>query len=229
MKFINLKIILLTANLLVVNSAIAASCALSTMKGFHISGDNLCLGKINYPEIMAAKSKLDINSFALIDDRMVLFTSESLIGTALMLGTPDGIIKIAGEIPNNDLKKNINDIRNVSFDSGDNSIYFMTSAWATSGAIHKINWDKVINVLNNIPVTSDDIEFITDGNSLYVIKKGKYSGYLIVNKHKYKDGGGSYDTYVLVSPKGNPVKEISEYTEDVNEFLSSSGTMERLR
>lgn len=219
----------LVSCLFVASSVFASSCSISDKKGFHVSGANLCLDNINYPEVMAAKSRLDISSFSIVNEKMVLFTSKSLTGTSLILGTPDGVIKIVGEMPNKDLEKNIDNIRNVSTFNGDDTIYFMTSAWATSNAIHKVSWEQVINVLKNIPVTIDDIVFVTSGNSLYVIQNGKYAGFIVVNQHKYKNGGGSYDTYVLVSPDGKAIKEIGEYKEIVNDFLYSSGTMETLR
>ncbi|MFS1538199.1 MAG: hypothetical protein ACL7BU_05300 [Candidatus Phlomobacter fragariae] len=87
-------------------------------------------------------------------------------------------------------------------------IYFLSSAWAISGEIYKINWNKIINVVNQIPITIDDIKFITNGSSLYIIQNGKYRGYIISNKHKYRAKGSSYDTYVLISPLGKEIKEI---------------------
>ena len=69
-------------------------------------------------------------------------------------------------------------------------LYFMSMRWVTSDAIHIMN-------LNNKFVC-----FVTDGNSLEVIKKGKYTGHLIVKKHRYFLGGGSYDWFYLLSNYG---------------------------
>lgn len=209
--------------------ALSASCSLSKDSGFHISGNNLCLNDVDYVDGIAKLRQLDINSFSVINKEMVVFSATSPLGSFLMLGTPKGNIKILGDMPNSDLKKSITGIRSVSFSQKNNEIYFISNAWAVSGAIHKLSWNHIINVLDNIPVEVDDIEFITSGNTFYVIQQGKYQGYLIANKHKYKKGGGSYDVYSLVSPSGKEIREIDEYQEKVNEFLYTSGTNETIK
>jgi hypothetical protein len=87
------------------------------------------------------------------------------------------------------------------------SIYFISSAWATSGAIHLIN------------IQTKKTRFVTPGNSVQLVPSGKYVGHLIVQKHKYFAGTGSYDFYWLVSPKGQEVLLIGEQQEQVVQFL----------
>ncbi|MGW1369968.1 hypothetical protein [Providencia hangzhouensis] len=210
-------------------AAFSSSCTMSNKEGFHQVGGTLCLSKINYIEGLAEKRQLNINSFKVVNKDMVFFTANSSLGAFLMIASPDGNMKLIGEMPNIDLEKNIESMRSVDVYMYGFDVYFLSSAWATSGAIHRIRWEKVVNALDNIPITIDDIEFITSGNSIYVIQKGKYSGNLIIKKHKYKDGGGSYNPYVMVSPAGDSIKEISEHKESVNDFLYDSGTNEILR
>jgi len=91
-------------------------------------------------------------------------------------------------------------------------IYFMSSAWVTSAAIHVMNSDGT------------EEQFLTDGNSLEVLQEDEYGdirceGYLIVEKHKYFIGGGSYDWHWLLTPDGEevgPVREIELFKEMLN-------------
>ncbi|MEX6144632.1 hypothetical protein AB6G46_10960 [Providencia hangzhouensis] len=202
---------------------------MSNKEGFHQVGGVLCLSNVNYIEGIAELKKLNINSFSIVDKGLVFFTAKSSLGSFLMINSLDGMMKLIGDMPNIDLEKNIESIRSVDVYLNTYDVYFLSSAWATSGAVHRIRWGVIVNALKDIPITIDDIEFITSGNSIYVIQKGKYSGNLIIKKHKYRDGGGSYDPYVMVSPTGDSIKEISEHKESVNDFLYDSGTNEILR
>lgn len=89
-------------------------------------------------------------------------------------------------------------------------IYFETSAWTTSNAIHSVNID------------GSDEKFVTSGNTLKIIDRGGYKGYLITSKHKYYVAGGSYDWYWLVSPDGEEIGPLGDDLDFVNmEFLYS--------
>ncbi|MGJ5592531.1 hypothetical protein ACMGDI_03450 [Morganella morganii] len=225
----NKKLTILIAGFLLAPHVMAASCSLSDKDGFHVSGENLCLGEVDYVDGMAKNRQLDINSFKIINDDMVVYTAKSPLGSFLMLGTSKGNVKIFGDMPSNEVEKNISMISNVNVYMNDLDIYFLSDAWVTSGAIHRIKWQQLLDVLDNSPITIDDIEYITNGNSLYVIQRGKYQGYIITEKHKYKDGGGSYDAYYLISPDGTEIKKIGIYKEQVNDFLYESGTKEFIK
>lgn len=85
---------------------------------------------------------------------------------------------------------------NINFSPDSRYIFFESSAsWATSNAIHRYD------------LSTKEEKFVTDGNSLKVIMKGKYKGYLIVNKHKYYKKGGSYDFDWLVDKDGKEIKQ----------------------
>jgi hypothetical protein len=102
-----------------------------------------------------------------------------------------------GDNPTNTLSS----LRSPQFSPDGKRIYFMSSAWVTSAAIHVMNSDGT------------EERFLTDGNSLEVLQEtddGEYNGYLIVEKHKYFLGGGSYDWHWLVTPDGEEVGPISE-------------------
>jgi dipeptidyl aminopeptidase/acylaminoacyl peptidase len=84
-------------------------------------------------------------------------------------------------------------------------IYFISDAWATSGAIHVYD------------VKTKKEKFICPGNTLQVVKTGKYKGDIIVNQHRYYGAPnyGSYDHFYLVTPSGNVVKDLGEEVKNI--------------
>ncbi|SPP31055.1 hypothetical protein ARAF_0158 [Arsenophonus endosymbiont of Aleurodicus floccissimus] len=180
---------------------------MSNKESFHIHGNDLSLSTLNYIDSKVLKRQLNINSFRILDNQTIVFAADIVAGSFLMLATPSGVVNILAEMPNKDIKKNIENIRQVDvFFLINKDIYFLSSALATSAAIHKITWNKIINIVNNIPVTIDDIEFITNGNSFYIIQSGKYHGYIITNQHKYRSDSGAYDIYVIIYSLGKEIK-----------------------
>ncbi len=90
------------------------------------------------------------------------------------------------------------DFQVPQFSSDGRSIYFLSAAYATSGAIHRIQ------------VKSGREHFVCPGNSLEVITSGEYKGNLIVQQHRYFLGAGSYDWYWLLRADGREVGPIGE-------------------
>ncbi len=94
--------------------------------------------------------------------------------------------------------KMIVDPQNLSFSPDGKTLYFETSAWTTSGAIHAIN------------VNGTHSRFVTDGNEYHVIMHGKYKGDIVANQHRYRFKGdtplGSYDWDWLFTPAGKQIK-----------------------
>ena len=97
------------------------------------------------------------------------------------------------------LTKVISDIYDDSlqFSPNGKKVYFITYAWATSGAIHSVNIDGT------------NEHFIVAGNYLEVINRGILKGNLIVQQHRYRDSGG-YDWFWLFSPEGKEMGVIGE-------------------
>ncbi|AQV96434.1 hypothetical protein BJN34_21435 [Cupriavidus necator] len=107
-----------------------------------------------------------------------------------------------------DPKRALAGLRSPSFSPDGRSIYFLSTAWATSQAVHVVSLD-------------DGREhFVTDGNTLEVVYAGKYKGTLVVNKHKYWLGGGSYDWFWLVSPTGREIGAVGPEDGSVKTFKS---------
>ena len=69
------------------------------------------------------------------------------------------------------------------------SIFFMTSGWATSGAIHRAT-------LGPEPTVS----FVTNSNTLSVVQGGRFAGALRVSQHIYAPQGGSCDQERIFDP-----------------------------
>ncbi|MEI7751858.1 MAG: VCBS repeat-containing protein [Candidatus Omnitrophota bacterium] len=81
----------------------------------------------------------------------------------------------------------------ISFSPDGKEIYFISSAWVTSGALHGVS------------VQSGKNQFIAPANSVKVIMEGPKKGCLIVEQHRYYEKGGSYDASFLFSPEGKEI------------------------
>ncbi len=103
---------------------------------------------------------------------------------------------VANHLSCNDMSQVILDPSHLLFSPDNKTIYFETSAWVTSGAIHAVDVD------------GKNLRFVTDGNEYRVVMHGLYKGDLIVNQHRYSDspGEGSYDWDWLFTPRGKQIK-----------------------
>jgi WD40-like Beta Propeller Repeat len=89
----------------------------------------------------------------------------------------------------------------LQFSSDGKLIYFLTPAWATSGAVHVVD------------STNGREHFVCPGNDLKVVQAGEYRDCLLVRQHRYFIGGGSYDWYWLLRPDGAEVGPVGENLE----------------
>jgi hypothetical protein len=97
-----------------------------------------------------------------------------------------------------DVSKVIIDPHNLQFSPNSKTLYFETSAWVTSGAIHAVDVD------------GNHLRFVTAGGRLRVVQYGKYKDNIIVNQHRYRFKGdtplGSYNWDWLFTPTGKQIK-----------------------
>jgi Tol biopolymer transport system component len=97
-----------------------------------------------------------------------------------------------------DVSNIIIDPHNLQFSPNSKTLYFETSAWVTSGAIHAVDID------------GNHLRFVTDGSELRVVQSGLYKGDIIVNQHRYRFKGdaplGSYNWDWLFTPTGKQIK-----------------------
>ncbi|MBP8924471.1 MAG: PD40 domain-containing protein [Pseudomonadales bacterium] len=87
--------------------------------------------------------------------------------------------------------------RSPQFSPDGKQLYFLSMAWATSGAVHSID------------LQSGRLRFVCPGNSLEIIQEGEYKGNLMVEQHRYFMAGGAYDWLWLIQPDGQTVGAIA--------------------
>jgi len=109
------------------------------------------------------------------------------------------------------------DDNSLKFSPDSKSVYFISSAWVTSGGLHSVNID------------GSNEHFVTAANTLdRILDRGEYKGDLVISQHRYFLGGGSYDWYYVFSPDG---KEIGPLGDDLGrvdwEMLSFEGDTEK--
>src|SRR4051812_1683156 len=96
----------------------------------------------------------------------------------------------------------------LQFSSNGKLLYFVTPAWATSGAVHVVD------------TTNRKERYLLPGNNLKVVRAGEYKDHLLAQQHRYFVGGGSYDWYWLFRPDG---KEVGPVGEDTDNFEATYG------
>jgi len=92
---------------------------------------------------------------------------------------------------------------NLQFSANGKLLYFVTPAWATSGAVHVVG------------TTNGKERYLFPGNDLKIVPAGEYKDCLLVKQHRYFVGSGSYDWYWLLKPDG---KEVGPVGEDTSNF-----------
>jgi hypothetical protein len=75
-------------------------------------------------------------------------------------------------------------------------VYFMSAMWPVSDAVFSIN------------CITNQIKYITPGNSLSVITKGKYTGGLIIGQHSYGTRG-AYEHTIIIDANTNTLLKDS--------------------
>ncbi len=101
---------------------------------------------------------------------------------------------VADHFSCNNVTKVILDPHHLEFSPDSKTLYFETSAWVVSGAIHAVD------------INGKNLRFVTDGGEYRIVQDGHYKGDLIVNQHRYHDGGGSYNWDWLFTPSGKQIK-----------------------
>jgi dipeptidyl aminopeptidase/acylaminoacyl peptidase len=102
----------------------------------------------------------------------------------------------------------IGGFENLQFSTDGKLLYFVTPAWATSGAVHVVD------------TTNRKERYLFPGNDLKIVTSGEYKDCLLVQQHRYFIGGGSYDWYWLLKADG---KEIGAVGEDTSNFEATYG------
>jgi hypothetical protein len=96
------------------------------------------------------------------------------------------------------MENEICDIQNPQISPDKTKVYFESSAWATSGAIHVVD------------LKTGKEKFLCSGNRLQTISFGNYKGDIVTLMHKYYTGGGSYDHYFVLDNNGKELLDLGE-------------------
>lgn len=96
----------------------------------------------------------------------------------------------------------------LQFSTNGKLLYFVTPAWATSGAVHVVD------------TTNRKERYLFPGNNLKIVPSGEYKDCVLVQQHRYFVGGGSYDWFWLLRPDG---KEVGPVGEDTGNFQATYG------
>ncbi len=88
------------------------------------------------------------------------------------------------------------------FSSNGRYVFFLSDAWATSGAVHVVD------------TTNGKEHFVCPGLDLEVVGAGEYRDCLLVQQHRYFIGGGTYNWFWLLRPDGKEVGPVGEDTEN---------------
>jgi dipeptidyl aminopeptidase/acylaminoacyl peptidase len=137
-------------------------------------------------------------------DKIVATGSGDVSATELWIVGSDGkkpTMLIQGR-DSQDPKQVIGGIAGAQFSPDGRHLYFVSASTATSGAVHVLD----------LPTKKE--RFFTDGSGLEVVPNGDYKGCLLIQKHKYLIGGGTYDWFWLVKADGKEVGPVGESTDN---------------
>jgi hypothetical protein len=190
--------------------------------GVEASGGNIMLRLKNGEAKQLTNSGRDSGPVLSPDGRWVVFV-RAVPGKEISTGSGDvpaaelWQISASGKDPTRlvapraaeDMKNVIATFENVQFSSDGRLVYFVTPAYATSGAVHVVD------------TTNGKEHFVMSGNGLEVIPKGEYRDCLLVQQHRYFLGGGSFDWFWLFRPDGKDIGPVGEDTANFNELYVS--------
>ena len=107
-----------------------------------------------------------------------------------------------------DPPKGLCQVKGIAISNDGKTTYIECPNYATSGGIHAVD--------NSTGKISEEI---TAGSGVDIVGAGEFSGYILTSQHRYHDGGGSYDSYYLVSPDGKVKKRLTDDDKAAKDFL----------
>ncbi len=120
-----------------------------------------------------------------------------------LMDTRSGVARrMLSSSPDADPTRNLTDFSNLAFSANGRQLFFLTSAWPTSRALHRIS------------LTSSRALYMTDANDLRVITRGPKAGSLLVQK-QLGEGSDLRTRWCLVSSGGREVTELGDNLEQV--------------
>lgn len=185
---------------LVLLAALAAGSAQATVTVQ--DGNILCDGEAITHDGVDDQPALspDGHTIAFVRSLQVDAGDEGVMDTAaLWIGdcTTGAVRQLLAPKPDNDVaERNLRQVNNPVFSLDGSHVFIMATAWMTSDALHAVD------------VTTGAEAYIIDGNTDSVIRTGPYSGDLLVERHLYYRGGGSYNPTFVITPAGKTVLKV---------------------
>jgi hypothetical protein len=172
-------------------------------------------------EITITSLGIDFQPSLSTDEKFVTFARDN---PAVMIETPIGTMFPAREIwkasvdasdapslvvrhtdLNNDGRPDYGSLSSPTFSNDNSEIYFLTECWVTSHALYSVKLSDI------------STRFVTNSNYLEIIRNGRFVNDIIVQRHSYFVGSGSYDWYWIVSSDGKTRGTIGESTDHFRE------------
>lgn len=91
---------------------------------------------------------------------------------------------------------------NPQFSTNLRYVFFLSDAWATSGALHVVD------------TTNGKEHFVCPALEFEIVGSGKYRDCLLVAQHRYFIGGGTYNWFWLLRLDGKEIGPVGEDTEN---------------
>ncbi len=134
------------------------------------------------------------------DGRHVVSVGTAPAGEGIWLLPVDGSMArlLLAARADDEPQRNLTDFSSLAFSPDGRELYFLTSAWVTSGALHRIALD------------GGQPEYLSDANDLRVIASGEHAGKLLVQRHRYLEGGGSHEVWFLLDATGRELQELGD-------------------
>jgi Tol biopolymer transport system component len=199
----------LTRKVLLISMMLGAWCTQSQAQSVASDAGNIVYTDVHGKTTQLTNSGVDAFPSLSPDGRMVVFV-RTVKGEPVSTGSSEGLPTELWVTDIRTLKaemlvasKQAEDMKEVlagftypQFSVDGKRIFFLSAAWATSDAVHCVD------------IASKRQRFVTDGNSLEVIRSGALKGKLRINQHRYRKGiGGAYDHDYIFSEDGIEVKK----------------------
>lgn len=115
-------------------------------------------------------------------------------------------------------------VGNIQFSPSGDKVYFETSEWVTSAALHMMNADGTQEAMLG---PGNDTKIVLSART-FEDREKSYEGYIVTAQHRYWFYGGSYDWYYLFTPDLKkeiaPLGDDPAYFTDMGEIKYTDGS-----
>jgi hypothetical protein len=108
---------------------------------------------------------------------------------------------------NDSAEANLSHFNSLAFSVTGDRLYFLSAGSMTSDALHVLD------------ISTGKQNYLVDGNSVFVIPSGRYTGHLIVEQRHYLAEGGASNYCWLLRPTGKEVKMAGKTWKQAMQFV----------